>query len=228
MRRVILLFTTVTILGSSCATLGNLGLKPTGLETVMALKSILNSSTFKALNTLKSLNDSGVAGLLPDEAQPILNTMKTLGYGNEVDKVTKQIGQISSIALDEGQGIMTDAIKEVSFTDAVSVVLGGEDAATGVLKNAMYGAVKQRYAAKLENELAGTEALQYWPLATSAYNMFSKDKVNGNLSDFLAERAVDAVFLAMGKQEKAIRSDYKSLGDQVVTKVFDYYKNKKS
>lgn len=227
MKRNLILLVALATLASSCSTLGALGLKPSTFETIAALKSILNSSTFRALKTLKSLNDSGVTGLLPEELQPVLNTMKTIGYGDEIDVVTKQIASISGIALDEGQGIMTDAIKNVSFSDAVSVVLGGEDAATEVLRNAMYGSVKQRYSAKIDNELQGTEALQYWPLATGAYNMFSSKKIEGNLSDFMAERAVDAVFLAMGKEEKEIRNNYQALGDVVVTKVFDYYQNNK-
>lgn len=66
-------------------------------------------------------------------------------------------------------------------------------------------------------------------MATGAYNLFASDdkKVDNNLSDFMAERAVDALFLSMGKQEKAIRQDPASLGKSVVTKVFDYYQSKK-
>lgn len=223
MKKALILLIALATLGSSCATLGALGIKPTNLETVLALKNILNSSTFKALKTLKTLNDDGVAGLLPQELQPVLGTMRTLGYGNEVDKVTSQISSISALVLDESEGIMSEAIREVSFGDAVSVVLGGEDAATEVLRQAMYGAVKTRYSSRIDQELQGTEAAQYWPLATGAYNMFSSNKIDANLSDFMAERVVDAVFLAMGKEEKEIRSNYEVLGDQVVNKVFDYY-----
>ncbi len=223
MKKYLLLFVAITVLGTSCATLGALGLKPTTLETVLALRNILDSSTFKALKTLKSLNDNGVTGILPAELKPVLNTMKTLGLGKDIDKVTGQITKISAVALSEGEGIMSDAIKEVKFTDAVAVVLGGEDAATAILRKAMYGAVKKRYTSRINSQLEGTEAAQYWPLATGAYNMFSKNKINSSLSDFMAERAVDAIFLAMGKEEKKIRTDYKSLGNQVVTKVFDYY-----
>lgn len=226
MKKALLILLAIATLGSSCATLGGLGLKPTNLETVMALKNILNSSTFRALKSLKTLNDDGVTGLLPAELQPVLGTMKTLGYGNEVDKVTSQISSISGLVLNESEGIMADAIKNVSFGDAVSVVLGGEDAATEVLRQAMYGAVKTRYSSRIDQQLQGTEAAQYWPLATGAYNMFSSNKVDGNLSDFMAERVVDAVFLAMGKEEKQIRSNYEVLGDQVVNKVFDYYTKK--
>ncbi|MBK9734617.1 MAG: DUF4197 family protein [Saprospiraceae bacterium] len=43
------------------------------------------------------------------------------------------------------------------------------------------------------------------------------------LSNFIADKAVDAVFLAIGHEEQEIRKDYKSLGIGIVNKVFDYY-----
>jgi len=211
---------------SSCSIMKDLGLKPSNLETVLALKNILDSSTFKALKTLKNVNDDGITGALPKEIGTVLRTLRTVGYGDEVDQVTKSIGNVSKLMLTESEGIVSDAIKELKFTDAVAVVLGGEDAATSVLKRAMYDTVKKRYSSSIEQELGKTDALKYWPIATSAYNIFAKDKVNNSLSDFLAERSVDAVFLAMGKQEASIRTDYKSLGNSVVTKVFDYYTKK--
>ena len=214
---------------SSCAIVKDLGLKPTQLETVMALKDILNSSSFKALNTLKNVNDKGIEGTLPPEVGSVLNALRTIGYGNQIDQVKRSIGKASQLMLTESEGIMSDAIQELKFTDAVAVVLGGEDAATGVLKRAMYDTVKNRYSARLEQELGKTEVLDYWPLAANAYNLFAKNKIDNSLSDFLAERSVDALFLTMGKQEASIRTDYQSLGSSVVTKVFDYYvKNKQS
>ena len=228
MKKIFLSFLTLTIIMSSCSTLNQLGLKPSHLENVMALKKILDSSTFKALNTLRKANNDGIDGVLPPEISKVLGTMKTLGYGDEIDGVTKAIGDASGVMLTESEGIVKDAIGELKFTDAVSVILGGEDAATGVLKNAMYTTVKKRYSERLEQELGKTEALKYWPLAAKAYNMFASNDVDSSLSDFLAERSVDALFLAMGKQEKAIRTDYKSLGNSVVTKVFDYYSKNKS
>ncbi|MEE9439190.1 MAG: DUF4197 family protein [Saprospiraceae bacterium] len=228
MKNLTIAFLTFTIIMTSCKTLGELGLKPSHLENVMALKKILDSSTFKALKTLRNVNKDGIEGALPKEIQPVLKTLKALGYGDQVETLTKSIGNASGVMLQESEGIVKDAISELKFTDAVAVILGGENAATGVLKNAMYRTVKKRYSNMLENELGKTEALKYWPMAAGAYNMFSKNKVDSSLSDFLAERSVDALFLAIGKQESAARSDYKSIGNAVVTKVFDYYsKNKK-
>ncbi len=226
MKGILLTLLTSSILFSSCATLGKLGLKPSHLETVLALKNILDSSTFKAIKTLKTMNSNGVASGLPKEVNTVLRTLKTLGYGDEIDQITKSIVAASGVVLSESEGIIGDAIGELKFTDAVAVVLGGENAATNILKRAMYSTVKKRYSTRLENELGATGALKFWPLAAGAFNMFSKDKVDNSLPDFLAERAVDGLFIAIGKQESNIRTDYRSMGDRVVTKVFDYYTKK--
>jgi hypothetical protein len=151
-----------------------------------------------------------------------------LGLGEDIDKVTKTIGDASNIALKESSAIMADAIKEVSFSDAVAIVVGGENAATQVLKNAMTTVVKKRYSSVLNTQLNKTEANKYWPMAAGAYNLLAKNKVEPNLSDFIADKAVDAIFLAMGHEETQLRKDPASVGSAVVSKVFDYYvKNKR-
>jgi hypothetical protein len=217
----------ISISASSCSQLGALLQEPSALETVSALKEVLNSSSFKAIQKLKQVSDNGTMSLLPEEIQPVLRTLGTLGLGNEVTEVTKSIERASGIVAAESGLIMKDAISELKFGDAVAVVVGGQDAATQVLREAMYGSVKKRYSTQLDAELNKTDANKYWPMAAAAYNMFSKNDVDSSLSDFVAERSVDALFLTMGKQETEIRRDPSSLGKAVVTKVFDYYANKK-
>ncbi len=228
MKHIILSILTMSVLFSSCKTLGELGIKPSGFETVMALKNMLDSSTFKAIKKLKNINDGGIESALPSEIGTVLKSLKAVGYGDEVDNVTKSIGQASALVLSESESIIGDAISELKFTDAVAVVLGGEDAATNVLKRAMYNTIKKKYSNRLGQELDKTEVNKYWPIATGAFNIFASNKVEGSLPDFLAERAVDGVFLAIGKEEAKARTDYKAIGDKVVTKVFDYYSKNKS
>ncbi len=228
MKRVILLnILTVSLLLSSCKTLGTIGLKPSHLETVTALQKILDSSTFQALNLIRK-GSVGIEGLLPKELGQVLGTLKTLGYDEEIRQVNMMIKKASTVALEESKGILGDAIKNINFGDAVAVVLGGEDAATSVLKKSMYKTVKQRYSQRLAKELSKTDVSKYWPLAVQGYNLFASEKIEDSLPDFLAERAVDGLFLAIGKQEAKARVDYTKIGSDVVTKVFDYYiKNKK-
>jgi len=210
---------------ASCSTVKNLLVEPSALETIAALKSILESSAGKAVNALKQIKQGEDA--LPDELKPVLATLKTLGLEDQIDDVEKAVVDASAVAAVESEAVIRDAIKELKFNDAVSVVLGGEDAATQVLKGAMYTTVKKRYSEKLESELSKKDVTKYWPMATSAYNLFAKEKIKGDLSDYISERAVDAIFVGMAAEEKIIRGDYTKMGNAVVTKVFDYYtKNK--
>ncbi|MFT5165166.1 MAG: hypothetical protein ACI8P3_000390 [Saprospiraceae bacterium] len=221
------LFLTLIICLSSCTSLKNMALEPTSLETITAVKGVLDSSAFRAINALQKLNKEGLDGFIPPEFQSVLATLKTLGLEKEMDAINLKIGQVSKIMAEESTGIMADAIKEVKFKDAVGIVLGEPNAAANALKNGMYAAVKKRYSSKLEAELGKTEALKYWPMAAGAYNLFAKNKVDSSLSDFMAERAVDALFLTMGKEESNIRKDPNQLEKAVVSKVFDYYNKKK-
>lgn len=213
---------------SSCSSLKNLALEPTKLETISAVKEVLNSSAFRAIAALKKFNKNGVDGFVPPELQPVLASLKTIGMGKEMEKAEQKILQVSKLMAKESEGIIGDAVKELKFKDAVAIVAGGESAATNVLKRTMYATVKKRYSSKLDTELQKTEVLQYWPVAANAYNLFAKKKIKGSLSDFMAERAVDGLFLTMGKEEAKIRQDPKQLGKAVVTKVFDYYQKKKN
>ena len=227
MKRILIVCLVSGFFFTSCNTLKNFLVEPTSLETITALKEVLNSSSFKAIGKLKQMQNGGVMALLPPELGPVLNTLKTLGIGEDIDVVTKQIEKASLIVAEESTAIMKDAISEVKFGDAVAIVIGGEDAATQVLRNAMYGSVKKRYSTRLDQELEKAEVNQYWGMAAGAYNIFAKEKIDDKLSDFMAERAVDGLFIAMGKEEKDIRTDPASLGKAVVTKVFDYYEKKK-
>lgn len=227
MKKIQLSILTLALILSSCSSLQQIITEPTSLETISAVKEVLNSSAFRAVKTLRKLNKEGVDGFLPPELKPVLGTLKSLGLEKEMDKANKKIGAVSKIMADESAGIIEDAVKELKFKDAVKIVVGGENAATSALRQAMYGSVKKRYSSRLETELGKSEITQYWPVAANAYNLFAKKKVDGSLSDFMAERAVDALFIGMGKEESKIRKDPKKLGKAVVTKVFDYYQKKK-
>jgi hypothetical protein len=218
----ILLLSFLLTLGS-CDVLNQINLRPTNMEVINALKEILTNSAFRAVNTVRQIYSEGAESLLPPEIQPVINVMRTIGLGGEIDKVNSQINSVSLAVLNESGGLMEDAIKQLTFSDAVAVVTGGPDAATLVLKNAMYGAVKDRYASRLDAELDKTEVMKFWTPAVNAYNMFSSNKIEKSLSEMIAEKAVDVLFDNMASHEAAIRNDYESLGSNVVNKVFDYY-----
>jgi len=210
---------------TSCDTVKNMAYVPSNLEQINAIKEVLNGSVAKALMGLAK-SSGGLEAVLPDEVKPVIATLRTLGLGKEIDMLDDKVGDASEIVLVEGQGLMKDAISEFKVTDAANIITGGENAATEALKNVMYAAVQKRYSERLDSELAKVDETKHWDTAVSTYNLFAKKKIEGSLSDFLSRRAVDAIFIAMGKEEAVIRGNPEALGKEVVTRVFDYYKNK--
>lgn len=211
---------------SSCDTANMLFGEPSEAEILHALQNLLDNSAVDALSTMQDINKQGIGGVLPEELRPVLEGARMLGIGSEIDNIESTLQTVSATALTETTGTMKDAIKSLQFKDAVAVVLGGEDAATQVLRQAMYSSVKQRYSNQLGSELEKTDPNieNYWRTAASAYNLLAKEKVDASLTDFIAERSVDLLFSSMGKKEKAYRDNIPSLGDQITSKVFDYYK----
>ncbi len=210
----------------SCNTVKNLVGEPSALETITALRNLLDNSTLRAVSKLRKMQNGGLESILPQELGTVLNGLRSFGLTKEIDQVSEQIGKASQIALEESGHIIKGSIAQLSFSDASKVVLGGENAATSVLKQAVYKSVKNRYSEKIKSELESTDAIRYWSMAAGAFNLLSNEKIDKNLPNFLAKSAVDGLFLSIGHQEKDIRLNYRDLGDKIVTKVFDYYKTK--
>lgn len=224
MKRLLLVLGVALILPmQSCTSLNAILGEPSEAEVVAALSRLLDSSALGAVSKLMNSTD----GIIPAEIRPVLGALETLGVGGDIGNIERKITDVSKTVAAESGSILKESISNLSFGDAVAVVLGGKDAATRVLKQAMYTTVKDRYSAKLDAELAKVGDIQeYWALGAGAYNMFAKNKIGGDASDFLAERAVDALFASMGAEEEKARNNYESIGSSVVNKVFDYYTKK--
>ena len=124
------LFLSLSIVGllfSSCKTIQNVGSAPSNIETLLAVKEVLNSSAFRSLESVAKTSDGGLMALLPDEVQPVMATLRTLGLGGQIDALNKKVEIASEAVLIEGKGLMSDAISEFKAEDAASIILGGEN-----------------------------------------------------------------------------------------------------
>lgn len=230
MKRILTICLVSLLAFTSCDVVKSIYSEPSESDVLYALTKLMDSSALKAITKMKAVNDKGIGGLLPEELQPVLAGLQATGAIKDLDKVEGTLKNVSGVVVSESGDLMKDAIRQVKFKDAVSIVLGGKDAATAVLKQAMYTSVKQRYSEKISAELtkADPSIEQYWPAAAGTYNLFAKKKVDSNLSDFIAERSVDLLFSSMGAEEGKYRDNIPSVGDQVVSKVFDFYRNRQN
>ena len=158
-------------------------------------------------------------------------------------------------------GIFGNAIREMTFVDALGILKAEPEtaAATQYLQISTTDPLKDAFGPKLDAALGSSivgsiSAKSAWDNLTSTYNNFANhpplhpisialallsiniEPVNTDLSEFVLDRALTAVFTEMAVVEKRIRADpFKFLSDFAATfsgifsdlaaKVFDWAKN---
>jgi hypothetical protein len=232
-KNILLLITCITL--TSCAELlqiasqtqiNSTSIPVTNAENVSGLKSSLDLGIEKAVGLLGIengfYNDAVLKLLLPVEAQPIIDNIKLIPGGKElVDKAILSLNRSAEDAVKEATPIFKTAIKNMSFSDVMGVLFGGENAATQYLKTNTYGELKAAFAPKVKISLgkpliSNISTNESWNLLSNGYNSIASTpigliaglkKVNVNLEEYVTEKALDALFVKVAQEERAIRTD---------------------
>lgn len=215
------------------------GLGVSNAENVSGLKSSLNVGIEKAVGTLGVENgffkDTALKLLLPKEAQPIIDNVKLIPGGQAlVDKAVLSLNRSAEDAVKEAAPIFKTAISNMSITDAVGILFGKENAATEYLRKSTYSQLKAAFAPKIQASLdkplvANVSTTKTWTTLTSTYNQVAGTTVgsiaglktvNVNLQDYVTEKALDALFVKVAAEEKAIRTNPTARINDILKKVF--------
>ena len=211
----------------------------TNAENISGLKSSLNIGIEKAVDNLGIengfFNNAALKLLLPKEAQPIIDNVKLIPGGQAlVDKAVLSLNRSAEDAVKEATPIFKTAITSMSFTDAVGILFGKENAATEYLRQNTYSQLKTAFAPKVKASLgkalvANVSTTDTWNTLSSGYNSVAGSTVgsiaglkpvNINLENYVTEKALDALFIKVAAEEKAIRTNPAARVSDLLKKVF--------
>jgi len=177
---------------------------------------------------------------LPPEAKPILDNISQIPGGQEkVDDLIFRINSAAEMAAGKVGPIFVDAITSMTFSDAEGILRGSSNAATEYLRRTTTAALKDAFRPKLEAALdepifGGSSTISAetaWDTLVSAYNKIANSiigrlgnltPVNTSLSDFVLDKAINAVFTQMEIMEGNIRLDPIQYLSDMAAKVFDW------
>ncbi len=198
----------------------------TSKEVDSGLKQALEIGAKKAVEILAVKNgfygDQLVKIMLPKQAQPIVKNIKKIPGGNKlVEKVVIRLNRAAEDAVGQATPIFVSAIKEMTIVDAFNILKGGGHAATDYLKQKTASKLKQLFlpkvTASLNKKIVGNVSTnQSWKMLTSNYNkvansfigkMSNLEPVNTKLDDYVADKALDALFLKVANEEEQIRKN---------------------
>ena len=193
-------------------------------EIIKGLKEALtigtDSSTKKLSRVDGFFTDAVIKILMPEEAKKAEKTLRSFGMSSLVDKAILSMNRAAEDAASGVSTIFWDAIKQMSVKDGISILRGGDFAATEFLKKNTTASLTEKMRPVIQASLDKVNATQYWKDVFTAYNKFSKQPINTDLTGYVTGKAMDGVFYEIGLEEQKIRKDPAAQVTDLLKKVF--------
>jgi len=160
--------------------------------------------------------------LLPEDAQKVVGTLQALGMGSLVDKAVLQINRSAEDAVGAAKPIFVSAVQKMTITDALQLVKGGNNSITNYFKSKTTDQLVTAFKPIIGNSLTKTGATKYYGDVANTYNKIplTKNKINPDLTDYVARKTTDALFDQIAKEEVNIRQNPVARTTDILKKVF--------
>ncbi|WP_297332977.1 DUF4197 domain-containing protein [Flavobacterium sp.] len=159
--------------------------------------------------------------LLPEELQKVDKTLRKMGMANLADEGIKVLNRAAEDAVKEATPIFTNAIMNMSFTDAKNILMGTDNSATQYLQRTTTSPLYSKFSPVVSQSLDKVGANAVWAKIIDKYNSLPLvSKVNPNLTDYVTNKALDGVFTMIAVEEKNIRTNLSSRSSDLLKKVF--------
>lgn len=196
----------------------------TSTEIVQGLKEALRVGADTSAKRLSILNgffgDDMIRILMPPEAAKVEKTLKDVGLGGTVDKAVLSMNRAAEDATKYIGDIFWNAIKAMTIRDGLTILRGGDFAATDYLKKVTTAQLTAQFKPIIERSLKNVNATKYWDDVFTVYNKFSKTPVNTDLTAYVTDKALYGLFYHIGLQEQKIRKDPVARVTDILKKVF--------
>jgi len=197
----------------------------TNVDIANGLKEALEFGVDNSVNFLSAKDGyykSAYKILLPEEASKVIDKLKIIpGFSDLEEVMIKKINNAAEDAASKAGPIFLDAIRGITFDDAMSILMGEKNAATSYLHNRTYNSLYNEFKPVLVNSLNKFGALDHWSNAVTKYNSlpFVND-VNPDLADHINTKALVGLFDLVEKKELGIRKDVSQRTTKLLQDVF--------
>ncbi|POY36666.1 DUF4197 domain-containing protein [Solitalea longa] len=186
-----------------------------------ALNKGIDTAIAQVAKTDGFFKDQAVKILLPAELQKVDKTLRSIGMSSLADEGLKLMNRAAEDAAGKAKNIFVNAIKQMTFQDAFSILMGEKNAATQYLKKTTTTQLYSEFNPVIKNSLDVVGATKVWGQIMTKYNQLPMvTKVNPDLADYVTNKAMDGVFYKVEQEELAIRKDPVNRTTDILKKVF--------
>lgn len=160
--------------------------------------------------------------MLPPEARKVADRLRNVpGFSSVEETVLEKINRGAEDAASRAKPIFVNAIRKMTFTDAMDILMGSKNAATDHLSRSTYDPLYQEFNPVIVSSLDKFDARKYWKDAVDVYNKIPFiEKANPDLDDYVTNEALKGLFSMVEKEELNIRTNISSRTTDLLKKVF--------
>lgn len=160
--------------------------------------------------------------LLPPEARKVADKLRNVpGFTNLEDKLLEKINRGAEDAAKKAKPIFVSAIRQMTFSDAMNILMGEKNAATSYLNRTTSDALYKEFNPVIVQSLDKFDARKYWADAVNAYNKIPfVEKANPDLDDYVTNQALNGLFSMVEEEELNIRTNIAARTSDLLKKVF--------
>lgn len=195
------------------------------LDIAAGLKEALNKGVTDQVSKLTAIDgfykNETVKILMPAELAKVDKTLRKIGMSKLADEGILAMNRAAEDAVKEATPIFVSAITNITITDAKSILLGKENAATVYLQSSTEKALYSKFNPVVQQSIGKVGADVIWTNIIKQYNTIPfVTKVNPDLTDYITQKALDGVFKMITVEEKNIRTDLNARTSDLLQKVF--------
>lgn len=159
--------------------------------------------------------------LLPPELQKVDKTLRDIGLSSLADEGLKMMNRAAEDAVKEATPIFVSAVKNITFADAKTILMGNNEAATSYLRKSTTSQLYAKFNPVIKSSFSKVGADKVWNSIISKYNTIPLvQKVNPDLTDYVTNQALDGVYKMIAVEEKDIRTNINARTSVLLKKVF--------
>ncbi|MEZ5710964.1 MAG: DUF4197 domain-containing protein [Blastomonas sp.] len=179
-----------------------------------SVKGLLGNASDSALDKLSQPGafyaDKAVRILLPGPLKKAGKLLKFTSKAGLTGDLTRSINDAAGLAAQEAKPVFRAAIDEMTLSDGVGIVTGGDTAATDYLKRTSGGVLRGKLRPLIVTALGEAGAYEQLDRLGSLKQLSrlgGLDLSHDGLTDSVTDQALSGIFAYIGSEEARVRSD---------------------
>lgn len=158
---------------------------------------------------------------LPEQLEMIASKLRSAGMSGQLDELELTMNRAAESAASEAGPVFVNAITSMSFSDARSILDGGERAATDYFEANTRSELALRFAPIVDASMQKVGVFQLYDKVAHRIALLPfVDADQLDLRAFVNDRALDGLFSVLADEEARIREDPAARTTELLRRVF--------